>query len=69
MKKGTREHHCLMKQFVRDAKGTLDCQLLTTEDLLYMTAVVESGPPTTVIAPTTGAFMQWSARAPPAETE
>jgi hypothetical protein len=60
-KRATREHHRLMKQFVRDAKGTLDCQLLTTEDLLYMTAMVEAGPPTTVMAPTTAAFMQWSA--------
>jgi hypothetical protein len=49
-----------MKQFVRDAQGTLECRLVSAEDLLYFAT---TGPRRPATMPMVDAFHQWSAAA------
>jgi len=45
-----REYRRRIKQFMRDAQGALDCQLITTEDLLYIATVRPCHPTTVTMA-------------------
>lgn len=57
-KSAIREHRRRMKQFVRDARGALNCQLIPAEVLLYRATVSPCG-----FTAKVEAFHQWSATA------